>query len=82
VTVDHQDDLILRAVSQIAHIEQDEVRAQRTRVRCRRELQWRARVARRRESARSRREPLLIAGFSLAYLTALLGNLLRWKGVL
>ena len=79
MTMEHQDDLILRAVSKVARIEQDEARAERTRARCRRELQARMRAARRHQPTRRRLEPLLIAGFSLVYLTALLGNLLRWS---
>ena len=80
MTREYQADLILRAVSQVAHIEQDQSRADRTRARCR-ELQ--ARLAARRDEPTHRRfEPLLVAGFSLVYLTALFGNLLRWKGML
>jgi hypothetical protein len=64
VTTEHLDDLLLRAVSQVARIEEDHARAERTRARCRQKLQSRMQAARRRE------------------FTALLGNLLRWRGVL
>jgi len=76
------DDLLLRAVSQLPRIQQDDARAERTRARCHRKLQLRLQAARRRESTRRRLELVLIAGFSLVYLTALLENVLHWNGAL
>jgi CHASE3 domain sensor protein len=72
----HRDDLIVRAVSNVPCIEQDRARAERTRARCRRGLDSRARAARRRRQARRRLETLLVGGFFLAYLVAVLGQLL------
>lgn len=82
MTVEHQEDLILRTLARMPRIKQDPARAERTRARCRGFLQPHARAVRRREATLRRLAPALAGGFSLAYLAAMFGHLLRWKGVL
>jgi hypothetical protein len=69
-------DLLLRQVSQLTVLTPDERRAEHLLVRCR------ARLARRRAAPRQGYGPALLAGFCVLYLSAIVHDVLRWRGML
>lgn len=82
----HEDDPILLQLSRLRRAAPDVLRTERTARRCRAVLARRARPSGPPPESRTflRRilEPAIIAGFSLAYVVALVHNLLRWRGLL
>ena len=74
--LDGHDDPILRHVSRLPELTPNQARADRVRARCRAKL---APPARNQASAI---EPALLAGFCLFYLSAIVHDVLRLRGIL
>lgn len=74
--IDDPADPILENVSALAVLAADAERAERVRARCR------ARLARRAQDHEQRFGPALVAGFSVVYLSAVVHDVLKLRGIL
>lgn len=76
MTLDESSDLELQGVSRLPVLAPDQDRAERLRARCR------ARLARRTPAPRRRYSAALLAGICLVYLSAVVHDVLHWRGLL
>ena len=72
----NEHDLLMRQVSQLTVLTPNQPRAERLRAQCR------ARLARRQARPRRRYGPVLLAGFCVLYLSAIVHDILLWRGLL